>query len=54
VAYYFHWSREEVLTLPHKERRDWCAEISKINRELSAESGSSGVGKQVRIEDMKF
>jgi hypothetical protein len=36
--------------LPHKERRDWCTEISEINRELSAESSSGG--KQVRIEDM--
>jgi len=37
IAYYFHWSWEEVMHLPHAERRRWCEEISKINRNLNAE-----------------
>jgi hypothetical protein len=32
IAYHFHWSREESMRLPHRERRRWVAEISRINR----------------------
>jgi hypothetical protein len=35
IAYHFHWSREELMSLEHAERRRWCAEISQINRELN-------------------
>ena len=37
IAYYFHWSWTEVMQLPHAERRRWCEEISKINRNLNGE-----------------
>ena len=37
IAYYLHWSREEVLALSHMERIRWCGEISKINRKISDE-----------------
>jgi len=35
LAYYLHWSHEQVMSLDHKERRRWCSEISKINKKLS-------------------
>jgi len=34
IAYHFHWDRKELLLLEHAERRGWCEEISRINREL--------------------
>ena len=34
IAYHFHWDRNELLSLEHGERRGWCQEISRINREL--------------------
>ena len=34
IAYHFHWNRNELLSLEHAERRGWCREISRINREL--------------------
>lgn len=34
MAYYFHWSLEEIVTLPHAERIRWCQEISNINRKV--------------------
>jgi hypothetical protein len=34
IAAHFHWSREEVISLEHPERRRWCREISSINRAL--------------------
>jgi hypothetical protein len=37
VAYHFHWSHAELMQLDHEERRRWCQEISKINRQLNDE-----------------
>ena len=34
IAYHFHWGAQELLQLEHVERRAWCREISKINRQL--------------------
>jgi hypothetical protein len=34
IAYHFHWGPYELLGLEHRERRDWCREISHINRTL--------------------
>lgn len=33
ISYYFHWSLDTVLTLPHLERAKFCGEISQINQE---------------------
>ena len=35
IAYHFHWGPEALLALEHAERRSWCKEISKINRNLN-------------------
>ncbi len=32
IAYHFHWSCEELMTLEHNERRRWCKHISRINQ----------------------
>jgi hypothetical protein len=34
IATHFHWSRQEIMGLDHRERRRWCREISAINRAL--------------------
>lgn len=31
LAYHFHWGREEILALPHAERRLWVAEVGRLN-----------------------
>jgi hypothetical protein len=41
IAYYFHWSHEEIMNLEHRERQRWCEEISRINRNLSEEKQRS-------------
>jgi hypothetical protein len=33
IAYYFHWSREEILNLDHFERRSWVEKISGIHQQ---------------------
>ena len=37
VAYHFHWPRDEILDLPHSERRMWVEEISRINEAMNSE-----------------
>jgi hypothetical protein len=37
VAYYFHWSLDQILELEHPLRRRFVEEIGRINRSLSGE-----------------
>ncbi|MGI6778045.1 MAG: DUF6760 family protein [Acetivibrionales bacterium] len=37
LAYYLHWSHEQIMNLEHRERRRWCEEVSKINKKLNEE-----------------
>ena len=36
VAYHFHWDRDHILDMPHKERHAWVKEISSINEKINA------------------
>jgi hypothetical protein len=40
IAYHFHWTNAELMTLEHGERRRWCREISAINRQLNGEAAN--------------
>ena len=46
IAYHFHWSYSELMELEHSERRRWCRQISKINRQLNDK-------QQTSLEDFK-
>ena len=35
ISYYFHWGMDEVMKLDHTSRRQWCSEISEINKSLN-------------------
>ena len=37
IAYHFHWSQEEIMTLEHAARRQWVKEISAINQRINGE-----------------
>ncbi|HBV97844.1 MAG: phage protein [Peptococcaceae bacterium BICA1-7] len=37
IAYHFHWSHDEIMSMEHRDRRKWCEEISKVNRKLNNE-----------------
>lgn len=41
LAYYLHWSNEDLMELDHCERRRWCREVSAINKKLSGDSRKS-------------
>lgn len=38
LAYYFHWSRGELMLLPHRERIKFCQEVSKINKKMNSQN----------------
>ena len=35
IAYHFHWSRADCLSMSRKERRRWLDEIGRINGEIA-------------------
>ena len=35
IAYHFHWTKEEIEQMSHRERHRWVEEISRINREIN-------------------
>ena len=35
IAYHFHWSEEEIMTMEHADRRSWVQSISSINGALN-------------------
>ena len=35
IAYYFHWSYEDLMQMDHRERRRSCEEISRINKHVN-------------------
>ena len=44
VAYHFNWDHDDVLNLPHWERRRWCVEISRINERMNEGETRNHVG----------
>ena len=36
IAYHFHWDREAIMALSHRERHAWVKEISKINEKINS------------------
>lgn len=37
IAYYTHWSHNEIMSFNHMDRLKWCREVSKINSKLNQE-----------------
>ena len=42
IAYHFHWSREECMSMSRRERHAWLEEISRINKEISKAAKPKG------------
>jgi hypothetical protein len=41
LAYYLHWSDDDLMRMDHFERRRWCREVSQINQKLSGNENKS-------------
>ncbi|KOU08796.1 hypothetical protein ADK86_03285 [Streptomyces sp. NRRL F-5755] len=39
IAYHFHWPYDQIMSLDHRERHRWVAEISRIHLRLTEEPG---------------
>jgi hypothetical protein len=37
LAYHFHWDYDTIMNLEHRERIQWCEEVSKINKKLNGD-----------------
>ena len=35
IAYHFHWSRGECMSMSRSERHTWLEEIGRINKEIT-------------------
>ncbi len=42
IAFHFHWSRRECLSLSRRERRVWLEEIRRINQEIARSMKGKG------------
>jgi hypothetical protein len=38
LAYYFHWSHDEIMRMEHRDRVRWVAEVGRINERLNGPS----------------
>jgi transcriptional antiterminator len=50
IAYHFHWSLEDILNLEHGDRHRFIEEISAINKEMNANSGSPSPSRGIPLE----
>ncbi|MEW6211587.1 MAG: DUF6760 family protein [Acidobacteriota bacterium] len=41
IAFHFHWPRDQILGLEHRERQRWVAEIAKINQRFNEQMSRS-------------
>lgn len=48
IAFHFHWSREECMSMSRKERHKWIAEIEKINNAIARSMKPKGSSGRVR------
>ena len=44
VAYHLHWSYDQVMSLDHRERGRWVAEVARLNERLSEQMGLPPLG----------
>jgi hypothetical protein len=49
LAYYFNWSRNEIMHIDHRERIKFCNEVSKINKKMNS---SDDTGNKKNIFDI--
>ena len=38
IAYHFKWDHDEIMAMEHRDRRRWCEEITRINKQLNEAS----------------
>lgn len=41
MAYHLHWDYETIMNMEHNERKQWCEEVSKINKKMNTNKTKS-------------
>ncbi|MBC2697001.1 MAG: hypothetical protein HF976_05485 [ANME-2 cluster archaeon] len=41
LAYHLHWDYETIINMEHNERKQWCEEVSKINKKMNSNKTKS-------------
>jgi hypothetical protein len=36
LAFHFHWSYEQIMSLEHRDRQQWVSEIARINQQFNS------------------
>ena len=42
LSHYLHWSYEEIMSLDHRERQRWVAEVARMNVQINDEAARRG------------
>ncbi len=42
LAYYLHWSHDEIMNMEHGDRQRWVAEVAAINRRQNEAAEEGG------------
>jgi hypothetical protein len=42
VSHYLHWTHDEVMSMDHRERQRWVAEVAKMNTRINEASAKGG------------
>ncbi len=50
VAYHFHWSLGDILSLEHGDRQRFIKEISTINREMSEVAAAPAPSRGISLD----
>jgi hypothetical protein len=35
LAYHFHWSHDQIMTMEHRDRQQWVTQVAQINQKLN-------------------
>jgi hypothetical protein len=50
VAYHFHWSLTDILSLEHGDRQRFIEEISAINRRMNVEQNAPAASEGIPLQ----
>ena len=42
LSHYMHWPYDQVMSMDHRQRQQWVAEVSRMNERLNELSGRRG------------
>lgn len=53
ISYYFHWDRDRIMNMEHRERQQWCLAISNINKQMNAAGRQAAKGREISLQELR-